>query len=276
MFASGLSSGACVNDLPGSSGIAPIRDIAFYGSSDSLNSVPADISRDATMVSLETNQITKIKSRDFQNLTYCVELYLQYNSISEIDEDAFFGLSSLQKLYLDSNLLTVLKANMFLHLTALIELDLSNNDISWIMNGAFRGLGNLEILHLHSNRITLIEIDGFENLDKLVYLSMNGNQLTEIMPGIFRGLVSVKALRLEGNEFASLRESDFADFPRPLNLSLSYAQGPWGDDNPWRCTQSLCWLRKEEEIGTIFFSGRKPVCSNDGYWNRMWCQPDSE
>ena len=262
--------------MPGFSGIAPIRDVTFYRSTDSLNRVPTNIPRDATTVSLESNQITKIKSRDFQNLAYCIELHLQYNSISEIGDDAFVGLNSLQKLYLDSNLLTVLTTNMFLHLATLIELDLSNNVLSWIKNGAFNGLENLEVLHLHANKIASIGISGFQDLEKLTYLSMNENQLTDIVPGLFQGLVSLRYLRLEGNELATLRESDFSNFPRPLNISLSYLQGPWNDDNRWRCTQSLCWLKKEEEIGTIFFSGRKPVCANDGNWERMRCQPEGE
>ena len=121
--------------------------------------------------------------------------------------------------YLRGNKISSIKTSMFLHLTKCTELDLSNNSISKIEPGAFKGLKNLEILDISRNQLTWLNVDTFSGLYSLELLNLHSNGLVTLTLGVFR------------------------DFPRPFKLNLA--------KNPFRCNSSLCWLKEENNKGTV-------------------------
>ena len=61
---------------------------------------------------------------------YYLELFLQSNQLTKIDEFTFKELSSLRYLYLSNNHLTTLDQSTFNGLTSLIDLELNSNKIN--------------------------------------------------------------------------------------------------------------------------------------------------
>ncbi|XP_069490869.1 leucine-rich repeat-containing protein 3C [Ambystoma mexicanum] len=78
------------------------------------------------------------------------------------------------KLFLDFNQITFIPNDAFRNLPALMELDLSHNAITSLESGAFRGLSeNLHSLDLSSNRLVTVNKEVFSSLKARTNLSGN-------------------------------------------------------------------------------------------------------
>lgn len=107
-----------------------------------------------------------------------VALNLQNCNIKDIDDDAFRGLTHLQKLTLSSNNISQVKDRWFQELMSLQQLDLSYNKITTIQSLAFERLSNLRRLDLSENRLGCLESNVLQPLRALDKLRFEGNPLT--------------------------------------------------------------------------------------------------
>ena len=157
---------------------------------------------------------------------------------------------------------------------------MNDNTISDLEPGAFNGLTSLVELSLHENNINVIQINTFSNLRNLEQLRLYNNSLPTLHPGMFFGLESIKYLHLEGNCLTTLQADVFSHLPRPFRLGLHDHR--WNDptDNPLVCDAQLCWLKLEEQQGTIRWfryttdpdrNFLEPKCVNDIEWDTWIC-----
>ncbi|KAI2642989.1 hypothetical protein H4Q32_028902 [Labeo rohita] len=102
---------------------------------------------------------------------------LSNNKITEIEDGAFDGASSVAELHLTAN-----------HLVS-------------IRGGMFRGMDGLRMLMLRNNRIRCVHNSSFSGLQNVRLLSLYDNQLTTIMPGAFDTLPNLSTLNLLANPF---------------------------------------------------------------------------
>ena len=102
---------------------------------------------------------------------------------------------------------------------------------------------------------------------------MSFNHLVTLNRDTFFGLDSLKELYLSGNNLTRLPADVFNHLPRPFQLTQHY---PWAGnttDNPVPCDTGLCWLKHEEQQGTITWRHRvyKPRCANGIDWDTWSC-----
>ena len=149
----------------------------------------------ATIVDLQLRNLTTINWETL-NTTYVLQnathLYLNNNSISNLEKAIFETTTNLQVLNLSFNNLTYLNRNVFDSMTNLSELYLNNNKISVLKNFTFSKLKNLKILKLYYNEMTEIDKNQFLGLDNLMELYLAFNNLTSIS-----NLTSNKRIRTE-------------------------------------------------------------------------------
>ncbi|XP_043667582.1 chondroadherin-like [Vespula pensylvanica] len=107
-----------------------------------------------------------------------VALNLQNCNIKDIDDDAFRGLTYLQKLTLSSNNISQVKDRWFQELMSLQQLDFSYNQITTIQSLAFERLSNLRRLDISENRLGCLESNVLQPLRALDKLRFEGNPLT--------------------------------------------------------------------------------------------------
>ena len=272
-------------------------DRKYYKVSLELTAIPTDIPDDALVVNITYNNITTIEADVFAKLSQCRQLYLDHNQISSIETRAFNGLKVLIRLKLEFNMLGMLSTNMFLSLKNCERLWLHEAQISEIDTGSFNGLNKLKFLFLHENLLTTlrpgmfqglealtilglndgnishIENGTFANLNNLDRLLLNENELTILCPGIFYGLSSLRHLFLHANRITSLSANVFSPLPRPFELSL-YATTMFSrHTEPLVCDSNLCWLKKEEQEGTItwYINSYTPRCANPVDWDTLDC-----
>ena len=105
------------------------------------------------------------------------------NKLSYIESNTFYGLSSLNSLYLDNKQIRSISPNAFNGLSKLCLLDLANNPlISLTDSSIFNGLNSLYDLKLQNCSITNINQNIFTNLLNNPWDSFNvclyGNPIT--------------------------------------------------------------------------------------------------
>ena len=98
---------------------------------------------------------------------------LSFNQISQLANELFHPLQTLEKLWLTANKIEKLHAITFEKLENLSILKLDKNEIIQIDASLFKTLLNLEELH----KIAQIDPQTFQQMHKLLYFNLEINQL---------------------------------------------------------------------------------------------------
>jgi Leucine-rich repeat (LRR) protein len=185
----------------------------------------------ATKLTIDMTDESIIIENAFSKILYLKELILK--NIIYIKDNAFYGLSTLEKLNLSNNKITILSKDVFNGLDNLKELDISNNQINNIRNNVFiekinntfnnstfNKLKNLEILNLSNNNITTISKNAFDNLKKLEVLDLSSNNINNIdITYLFKELQNLKVLNLSNNNINNINN---ININKVLNEELNF------------------------------------------------------
>ncbi len=116
----------------------------------------------------------------------------------------FDGLESLQKLYLQKNSISNIEQSSFSNMRHLSTLFLFQNKISSISAGMFEGLPNLTVLLLVDNLLTELPAGVFRDLPSLEGLDLSGNKLVTLSLGIFSETNHLTQLIVARNQLHTL------------------------------------------------------------------------
>ncbi|KAH7941039.1 hypothetical protein HPB49_009442 [Dermacentor silvarum] len=162
---------------------------------------------------LNSNLISCIADRTFQDNIQLVHIDLSSNNISWIARNAFEGLLSLRRLRLDRNLL-------------------------FSLNGSVRNLAKLQYLGASFNEILSLERGEFGNTGDLTAIYLKANNITNVERA-FIGATGLLSLNLDDNQVELLRRSDFAH-------EILAAAVVTIDNNPLTCDCRMAWLMKAD------------------------------
>ena len=137
----------------------------YPGESQGFTEVPDDIPADVLYVLLSGNNITTLRTNQFQYLSKCLAIFLTQNKITVIQPGAFNGLRSLTELHLLDNNISELRQDMWQGLPSLKILHLGKNYIHSLPRGAFSLVPTLFALELNDNLFNHIVGDWFQNFD---------------------------------------------------------------------------------------------------------------
>lgn len=172
-------------------------------------------------VDLAHNQLVSIPMRAFEAQRKLLELHLDHNKISGVDNGTFHGLVSLTVLSLRGNFLMELSPGQFSALRLLEELNLGQNRISSIDARAFEGLAALRVLHLDDNQLRVLPTHAFRPLAGLAELRVGLNAFTALPDDALAGLRTLAVLDLSGAGLSNVSEHALRGLPglRSLNLA---------------------------------------------------------
>lgn len=195
-------------------------------------------------VDISHNHLVNIPNKGFEAQEKLVELHLNHNKISSINNKTFIGLVSLTILNLRGNYLEDLPDRLFAALPKLEELDLGENRISRIDPAAFQGLARLRVLYLDDNQLrtvptpsfkflgnlaemriglnafTTLDNDCFAGLDLLSVLDLTGAALINISTNAFKGLTQLRRLVLTDNRLSAIPTAQLSGLNRLEELSV--------------------------------------------------------
>ena len=106
------------------------------------------------------------------------KVYLQYNEISNIQSNAFHGLSNLEFLYFDHNEISSIEPFAFDGLANLKYLELRNNKLSFLGDNSLAAMPQLKQIFLVTNNIKVIADNAFNGTESLEYVNIQANELT--------------------------------------------------------------------------------------------------
>ena len=183
-----------------------VRDaiVAVVPGVDSADDVTAAHLSLITNLNLSEQNITTLKSGDFDGLSSLDSLALYKNELSHLPADLFSGLSSLSKLDLGNNDLSSLPADIFSDLSSLSWLSLRDNKLGRLPSGIFAGLSSLNMLGLSYNKLGSLPSGLFSELSSLNTLDLSANKLSGLPADLFSGVSSLSWLSLSFNELIGL------------------------------------------------------------------------
>lgn len=207
-------------------------------------------------VDLSHNQLVNIPVKGFEPQDKLVELQLNHNKLSSVNNKTFIGLKSLKVLNLRGNFLEDLPDRLFAPLSHLEELDLGQNRISRIDQACFEGLTALRILYLDDNQLRSVPTPSFTFLGMLAELRVGLNVFTTLGDGAFNGLGRLSGLDLRGAGLTNISDNAFRGLSALRSLVLT--------DNRLQSipTKQLSKLNRLEEleIGQNGFSMLEAGC----------------
>nr|XP_033797142.1 slit homolog 1 protein isoform X1 [Geotrypetes seraphini] len=154
---------------------------------------------ESNVVECSNLKLTKIPDRIPQSTA---ELRLNNNEMSVLEATGLFRkLPHLKKINLSNNKITEIEDGAFEGASSVSELHLTANHLESVRSGMFRGLGGLRTLMLRNNRINCVHNDSFTGLRNVRLLSLYDNQISVISPGAFDTLQSLSTLNLLANPF---------------------------------------------------------------------------
>lgn len=149
-----------------------------------LSAPPFELPGYTSRLDLSHNTITVLSAPwTSQTLDRLKTLVLNWNFISEIQENAFAVTPHLTHLDLSSNQLSVLNSSVFTDLKELRELLLFGNYITHIEPGAFRNLFRMQRLYLSGNMLTQFPLGLYKEQDgprNLTFLDLSSNRLAQL------------------------------------------------------------------------------------------------
>ena len=200
-----------------------VRDaiVAEVSTVDACEDVTASHLSEISQLYLTAQNISSLKSGDFDGLTSLTLLSIDVNPIESLPSDVFFGLTELYSLVLSSNELGSLPSDVFSGLTKLVYLVLSGNELVSLPADIFSGLGALTELNLDGNKLSSLPSGLFSGLGTLEILELSSNKLTSLPENIFSGLTALDSLRLFANDLTTLPSEVFSDLSSLEYLTLS-------------------------------------------------------
>ena len=204
----------------------PENITTLYLGNISLNNVNMfafkDIVGELTELYLNDNSLRELQPGVFDGLSTLEYLHLFCNHLIELRLGLFDGLSSLVYVDLECNMLVNLHPDIFRGLTQLRELDLEKNKLKEIHRGTFRNLTNLEDLQLDNNMLFGLEAYVFEGLKSIEVIDLDNNQLERISTSAFRGLNTLVELDLDKNQISDLPSDVFHGLTNLEELELDH------------------------------------------------------
>ena len=183
-----------------------VRDaiVALVPGIDSANDVTAAHLSLIKNLNLSEQNITTLKSGDFDGLSALDSLALYKNELTSLPANIFSELSVLSRLDLGSNDLSSLPSDLFSDLSSLSWLSLSFNKLGSLPTGIFSGASSLNTLNLSYNKLGSLPTDLFSDLSALRTLNLSSNKLSGLPADLFSGVSSLSWLSLSFNELIGL------------------------------------------------------------------------
>lgn len=154
------------------------------------------------VLDLSRNRLSEIHLYGWHNVR---KIFMGQNVISEIEEQTFFSLLTLEQLDLHGNALSDLPVNVFAHLTNLTVLDLHMNNLSQAIPLAeiLAPVGNLRRIDLSDNSFSDFSMapSPFAHNYEISHVSISRNKIRIFNPGTFSVLEKLESLDLSRNPF---------------------------------------------------------------------------
>ena len=257
-----------ISDMDGLRGLPNLEELDLSGNEE-ITDIPdfSNLNLDeltSIKVFLGKNKIGSLSSNAFSGIAQRLHtLDLSENSISNMDQGSFNGVTNLQVLHLSqqsgmTGRVLTLPNSLSQSADSLTHLFLDGQNLQesslW---GVVSFMAKLEVLDLRNAGLNQLPNLALQRMTVLRELYLSGNSLTSLSQENFIGpRDTLKKLYLSQNPLTSISSCVFAHYTSfPITLALKSA--------PLLCDCQLGWLHKSARDGHIVFDPEQaPSCSN--------------
>ncbi|XP_055589039.1 toll-like receptor 13, partial [Uranotaenia lowii] len=186
---------------------AEILDLSFNNITKLDASHVSDLTK-MTWINVSHNALTEITRGTFARNAVLRVLNMAFNSIKKIDANTFRGMRFLRRLYLNDNMISDVGRGTFGSVTRIGTIDLARNRIKKVDYQMFFQLNYAEIINLAENEIIEIQKDAFKDL-YLTHINISYNRLETIEPKSFINCANMTVLDLSHNLIKSIPRTAF-------------------------------------------------------------------
>ncbi|GFV64567.1 g-protein coupled receptor GRL101 [Trichonephila clavipes] len=156
--------------------------------------LPDNIPQEVRKLDFSFNRLDLSKT-DFSSFWTLGELDLSHNRLTIISAFAFAGLKNVRLLLLENNpTITEIESEAFYGLSNLPSLNLTGISLNTLRKSTFNGMSHLKALNIQNNNIAKIESGAFAGLHSVTVLDMKGNDIVDFTSYLFTGLKSLEYL----------------------------------------------------------------------------------
>jgi hypothetical protein len=196
-----------------------------------LREIPKNLQKDLIILDLSNNNITTIKTNDFNQLKSVKKINLSYNKIQEIYKGSFEHVGGLEEVNLSYNNIVSLLPNIFSGNKNLIKVHLQKN---WLqVTGYLLESTSLTYLDISFCNITSISREAFSGLPNLETLKMNGNSLLQLDVEVIKPLKKLKKMHIEFCNPSTLKNVCFHLRTQVMEFTLSPPCRPTRGEHEW-------------------------------------------
>ena len=175
--------------------------------------------KQAIMKAVDKESCSKVTKEDLKNIKELT--VVKHEDLRRLKSGDFFGLTSLENLWMSYNNLESLPEDIFSDQNSLKQLDLGNNQLENLPDNIFSGLNSLKLLSMGFNQLN--SLPSFDDLDSLDQLLIGNNKLKDLSKSIFKNKSYLRTLDLCHNQ---LEEEDLtAELFSDLSLIVLYLNG---------------------------------------------------
>jgi hypothetical protein len=145
------------------------------------------------------NKIKTIDNNAFKDNLKLEYLALGFNKIKYLSDDLFKSLRNLKQLFLNDNQIRYIDQLIFKTPTSLERIDMDNNEVKFLHPETFSTLSNLKNISIANNQLVSINGKLLANNKKLKRISFGNNKLRSIDAEVFNHKKSLLYVDLEGN-----------------------------------------------------------------------------
>ncbi|GBM83582.1 G-protein coupled receptor GRL101 [Araneus ventricosus] len=154
---------------------------------------------------LQYNYLTTLPPKRFMHLKNLYKLDLSHNRLTFIASSAFAGLTNVRLLILENNpTITEIEPEAFNGLSNLPTLNLTGITLNVLKKTTFNGMSSLRTLNLQNNNIAKVESGAFVGLHSVTVLDIKGNDIVDFNSEIFIGLKSLEYLYSDSYTFCCI------------------------------------------------------------------------
>ncbi|XP_075688426.1 leucine-rich repeat transmembrane protein FLRT3-like [Rhinoderma darwinii] len=219
-----------------------------------LTSLPSEIANGTVELYMDYNNLTFLQQSSHWDLPELRSLYLRNCNIKTIKSDAFQKVTGIEHLHLDSNEIEEFQDDTFADLSNLLFLYLQKNKISYLQPGIFSSLKSLSALYLKYNLLTEVSDGTLKCLTQLRWLDLGFNMISNISKDAFNDTIYLRKLDLQNNLLTSVPSF----FKSKINLQMLRLTG-----NRIRKLSSASFSRNMKTLRELYVDnmGLKKVAS---------------
>jgi hypothetical protein len=170
---------------------------------------------------VDYNSISEVDSNAFNGLVFLKQLCMSHNNLTYVHPELLMKNRYLQLFDVGNNRIRFLPSDLFKYNNNLMEIHVNRNELRFLGSQQFQYNPKLKVIHLENNKIMHIHADMFTYNRLPLYVDLNNNEIHQIRGNIFQKDCHIELVDLSKNKIGKISVCQLLCFKGTLNIDIS-------------------------------------------------------